>query len=191
MEQIGLISKLGADLNVAYKSHDIAINTKESKTNSYDIKSIATDMEQIGESQNPHIIITAERLMLRHEAQFYGKANPQALKSINEAVKELDGASKALNIVQDKDKYQAVNDAHSPKDKDRKNGLPKDAFHVFTNSHKTRLGNRMRSIEASFEERLLLKERYNNMQVAQKEYMILQAKVLDIPLPEKSRQIEK
>ena len=31
-------------------------------------------------------------------------------------------------------------------------------------------------------ERLLLKERHNNMQVAQKEYMKLQAKALDISL---------
>lgn len=191
MAKIGLINKLTSKLNRAYNSHYTSENTPEKALNKLDIRDTATLIGNIGTSKDVGMIINAERVILRHEAQFYGKANPQALKSINEAVKELDGASKALNIVQDKDKYQAVNDAHSPKDKDRKNGLPKDAFHVFTNSHKTRLGNRIRSIEASFEERLLLKERYNNMQVAQKEYMILQAKALDIPLPEKSRQIEK
>lgn len=180
MEQIGLINKLSADLNVAYKSHEFAANSKENKTNSQDLKIVAADIIQIGASKTINTIIASERVILRHESLFYGSDNPQALKSLNEAIKELDGAAKALSIVKDADKYHIVNDAHSPKDKDRKNGLPKDAFHVFINSHKTRLGNRIRSIEASFEERLLLKERYNNMQIAQAEYMKLQAETLGI-----------
>lgn len=128
---------------------------------------------------------------MRNDLERYCKDHPQAQTSIKEAIKEVDGAEKALNIVKNKEAYQIVNDAHSPKDKDRKNGLPQDAFHVFINSHRTRLGNRIRSVEASFEERLLLKERYSNMDIALKEYIKLQAKALDITLPEKSKDIER
>ncbi len=191
MVKIGSISELSLKLNFAYDSYSKVEATNERHLNKTDIKNIASIVENIGISEELNIIINAERVILRHEAQFYGKDNPQALKSITEAVKELDGASDALMVVQDKHLYQAANKTHSVKARDRINGLPKDAFHVFTNSHKTRLGNRIRSIEASFEERLLLKERYNNMQIAQKEYMKLQAKALDITLSGKSRYIER
>ena len=187
MERAGWKNELINKLTNAYISHSAISNSRDYKANANDIKSVAFIIEAIGKSKDVNVIIDAERMMLRHETEFYGKNNLQALKSLNEAIKELDGATKALDIVKDKHLYQAVNAAHSPKDRDRKNGFPKDAFHTFTNSHKTRLGNRLRSIEASFEERLLLKERYNNMQIVQKEYMKLQSKALDIPMPEKTR----
>lgn len=182
MAKAGLISDLSLKLNASYQSHSKSEETVERRLNKSDIIETSKIIRDIGVTKDIDIIVTAERVILRHEAQFYGADNPLALKSLNEAIRELDRASETLAVVQDKSLYQIANKTHSVKDKDRINGLPKDAFHVFSNSHKTRLSNRIRAIEVSVEERLLLKERHNNMQVAQKEYMELQAKALDIYL---------
>lgn len=188
MEKIGSINKLFNALDGAYATHKKASDSKESIANALDIKSVASIIRSIGKAGDLGLILDSERVILRHELEFYGKNNNQAFKSIKEAIKEVDGAFKALAIVCDKEKYSIVNDSHSPKDRDRKDGLPKDAFHVFTNSHKTRLSNRIRTIETSAEERLLLTERYINMKTAQKEYMLLQSNTLNIPIPEKSKE---
>lgn len=155
MEKTGLINNLISKLNRSYDSYNASENTPEKINNKIDIKSTVSLINIIGATRDIEIIISAERVILRHETQFYGTDNPQALKSLNEAIKELDAASEALIVVKDKYLYQAANKTHSVKDKDRINGLPKDVFHDFINSHKTRIGNRIRSIEASLEERLL------------------------------------
>lgn len=179
------------------ENNDSLLKTLELKLNNYyknkrkiqdKNKSIIEDriklVKEIGNTKNINDILEAEQIITEYELRVHGCNEHSVLQTLNKIFKELDKALKTLSIVMDKEKYNIFNEAYPLGN--RIHGLPKDAFHAFINSHKMRLEKRQPAL-ISGEAYLLLQERCNNLIIAGKEYMSLQAKALGIDLSKKNK----
>jgi hypothetical protein len=135
---------------------------------------IAQAMSSFQEAQttaDPETIILAEYTFLTQELQFCEKTDKDSLNSLNKAIRFFDDAFLAIKTVEDKTQYQGVENS-IPHDKDyRVSGFPKDAYHIASGSHKTRLKNILRTPGLDPIEKALLKQRLANLSVGQGGYV--------------------
>ena len=157
-------------------------------------KELHTELKEIGKSKDVSLIINAERVIIEDKierSKSEGTFNKGSDKSLNESIKDLSMALNSLDKVYDKKWYKSFDANITDKKVDRINGVPRDPVHRFIDSNITRVNNSIISSTANKNERNILVERVSNMKVAKIEYMKLQAKTLDIDLPEKSKRLEK
>ena len=157
-------------------------------------KELHTELKEIGKSKDVSLIINAERVIIEDKierSKSEGTFNKGSDKSLNESIKDLSMALNSLDKVYDKKWYKSFDANITDKKVDRINGVPRDPVHRFIDSNITRVNNSIISSTANKNERNLLIERVSNLRVAKIEYMKLQAKTLDIDLPEKSKRLEK
>ena len=157
-------------------------------------KELHTELKEIGKSKDVSLIINAERVIIEDKierSKSEGTFNKGSDKSLNESIKDLSLALNSLDKVYDKKWYKSFDANITDKKVDRINGVPRDPVHRFIDSNITRVNNSIISSTANKNERNILVERVSNMKVAKIEYMKLQAKTLDIDLPEKSKRLEK
>jgi hypothetical protein len=142
---------------------------------------IALSMSAFKEAQataDPETILLAEYTFISQELEFCEKDDKETLSSLTKALKFFDDAFLVLKIVEDKTLYQAVDKA-IPHDKDyRVKGFPKDAYHIASDSHKTRLNNILRTPGLDPIEKALLKQRLVNLSAGQGGYVQKQRKAL-------------
>ncbi len=157
-------------------------------------KELHNELKEIGKSKDVSLIINAERVIIEDKidrSKSEGTFNKGSDKSLNESIKDLSLALNSLDKVYDKKWYKSFDANITDKKVDRINGVPRDPVHRFIDSNITRVNNSIISSTANKNERNILVERVSNMKVAKNEYMKLQAKTLDIDLPEKSKRLEK
>ena len=157
-------------------------------------KELHTELKEIGKSKDVSLIINAERVIIEDKidrSKSEGTFNKGSDKSLNESIKDLSLALNSLDKVYDKKWYKSFDANITDKKVDRINGVPRDPVHRFIDSNITRVNNSIISSTANKNERNILVERVSNLKVAKNEYMMLQAKTLDIELPEKSKRLEK
>jgi len=144
-------------------------------------KGIAQAMSSSQQAQttaDPETIILAEYTFLTQELEFCEKADKDTLSSLTKAIRFFDDAFLALEVVKDKTIYQCVDKA-IPHDKDyRVSGFPKDAFHIASGSHKTRLKNILKTPGLDNIEKALLKQRLINLSAGQEGYVEKQREAL-------------
>lgn len=192
MEKIGLINFINTLDNVEL-FHNQTIESKAFKQEDLSLSRLHTELINIGRSKDIDNILGAERYLIRLELnrcpdnEFYKAVR----SSLSTAVNDLDQAAEILKMVKNPLEYKIFNRGVSQKDIDRKNGLPRDAFHRFVDSNKTRLGNRIISTDATGFQRKVLIERHSYMNIIKQEYMKLQSKALDIPILQKSKELTK
>jgi hypothetical protein len=116
------------------------------------------------------ILVLAEYTFLSQELELCDSADTQAMNSLEQAIKDFDGAFLALHTVANADAYSHVEQCISHRRQYRYREMPKDAFHVACAGHKTRLDNILRSPGINLLEKTLLQQRYSNMKTAQSVY---------------------
>ena len=181
MDLTGLINSIyeaTADIEAGRKG--FATRGKEQEGRIFYEDGIALALSSFQEAQSsadPQIIILAEYTFLTQELEFCEKTDKDSLNSLIKAIQSFDDAFLALEVVDDKTLYKAVEKAIPHGSKHRVKGFPKDAYHIACDSHKTRLKNVLRSPGIDPIEKALLKQRYINLFAGQGGYVEKQRKI--------------
>lgn len=193
MEKTGLTGKVYGFIEKLDKNDIIKANSKIISDENKLFIEMTNDLRSMSKSKDIVGILNFERAVLKYELskcsdipQDQGK-----ITSLGTAVRDLDKAREVFDNVFNPEKYKEIVSSYSEQKIDRtKDGLPRDAFHRFIDSHITRLGNRLIHDDGSFEKRNFIKTRRESVSFAKQEYMNLQSKALNIPIPEKSKDRE-
>ena len=127
---------------------------------------------------DPQIMLLAEYTFLTQELQFCEKNDKESLTSLTKAIQSFDDAFLVLKTVENSALYQAVETSYPHDKKFRVSVYPKDSFHVACGSHKARIKNMLSTPGVDPIEKALLKQRSDNLPVAQKGYIEKQKKAL-------------
>jgi hypothetical protein len=126
---------------------------------------------------DPQALILAEYTFITQELQLCDKTDKDTLNSLNKAIQSFDDAFLSLKAVEDP--CYKITEMTYPHHKDfRKDGFPKDAFHIAFNSHRARIKNILRSPGIDPIEKALLKQRLLNLTTAQNSYTEKQKKAI-------------
>jgi len=127
-------------------------------------------------SADPQALLLAEYTFITQEFQLCDKSDKDTINSLTQAIGSFDDAFLALKVVENKIQYWGVENAIPHNGKYRVNGYPKDSFHIACIAHKTRLQNILRTPGLDPIEKALLKQRFDNLSVAQDGYVEKQKK---------------
>jgi hypothetical protein len=167
MERIGSIDKYLEQISEDWKAFSLKENSVEAKSFQTGLTTTLGLLKEIGASKQPGIILLTEKATLAQELTTYANS-AEMVNSIKPALEQLDEASGALKLVQDKATYAKTAQAFSAKRK--QGGLPLDAFREFILSHNARLTNRLKGT-ASVSEKNILRQRKDNLKAATERYM--------------------
>ena len=182
MDQAGLVDSITtATASIDFGRKGFATRGKaEEGRISYE-EGIAEALTAFKEAQitaDPQTIILVEYTFIYQELQFCDKSDKDTLNSLTQAIQSFDDAFLALEVVEDRTLYQAVEKTYPHSRKYRVSGLPKDSFHITAISHKTRLQNILRSPGIDPIEKALLKQRFANLSTSQNGYIEKQKKTM-------------
>ncbi|MCL2688221.1 MAG: hypothetical protein FWE57_00040 [Chitinispirillia bacterium] len=139
-----------------------------------------SSFKQAQTSADPQTIILAEYTFLSQELHFCPQSDTSTFRSLTQAIQSFDDAFLCLEIVEDHSAYQRAEKTYLRHKNYRVDGFPKDAFHVACTSHKTRLGNVIRSPGIDLIEKSLLNQRVSNLTAARSSYVKKQNLALTI-----------
>jgi len=174
MVTYGLIDELFENLSLDWGLFQLKESSAEALEFQKSLLTTLTTYKSLGKSNNPELILAAEKLTLQQELATYANS-VEMVNSIKPALEQLEEAFRALKLVQDKDAYAKAAQAFSAKRK--QGGLPLDAFREFILSHTARLTNRLKGT-ASVSEKNILRQRKDNLKAANERYMDLQREAL-------------
>ena len=182
MDQTGYITKIiEATTNIDAGRKGFAIKGKAEEGRISFEEGIALAMSTFGEAQtsaDPQTIILTEFTFLTQELQLCAKTDKHTINSLTQAIQSFDDAFLALEVVEEKTLYHAVDKAIPHHKKYRTKGFPKDSFHIACSSHKTRIKNILTSPGIDPIEKALLEHRQDNLSTAQDSYIEKQKKVM-------------
>jgi len=182
LDRIGFVSSIyEAVINIDAGRKGFAIQGKEREGRISYETGIAAGLTAFQDAQStgdPKTIFLAEYTFISQELQLCDKSDEDTINSLNNAVQGFDDAFLALEVVNDKTLYQAVEKTHPHSKKYRVKGFPKDSFHVACGSHIARIKNILKTPGLDPIEKSLLKQRLANMSTAQTGYVELQKKAL-------------
>jgi hypothetical protein len=130
-------------------------------------------------STDPQIIILGESAFLQQELQFCHKTDMETQSSLIQAIQSFKDALRCLETVVDFSTYASVEKAFPTTSKYRIQGFPKDAVHLASIAHRTRLHNVLRSPGINIIEKAVLTQRIANMTTVQKSYITMQKNALN------------
>lgn len=134
-------------------------------------------IREVGRSEDLTLIVATERTIVDGDLSRY--ANSQAMtSSLTTAINEIAAIERHIGIVDDRDRYRAVDQAHSLP-KNRKGGLPLDEARQALASHYTRLTNMDKSRGGDAEKKII-EARKSAIWEAGKLYAARQAKTLGV-----------
>jgi hypothetical protein len=110
-----------------------------------------------------------EYTLLSQELEFCDLADTFAIASLTQAVQSYDDAFRALKVV-GSPAYSAVEQAIPRRKEYRYHGMPKDAYHIAFDAHRTRISNALRTPGINMTEKALLQQRLANLPAAQNAY---------------------
>ena len=165
---------------VAVKKHQQAFSAKELvDTRKY----LIAHVKKIAASGKGEWIIAMERGFVANDLEHYAKADDkEMIGSLNAALLGVAAIKQQLELVDDPQKYQAIDRGHALP-KNRKQGLPLDEARQSFTSHRARLGNYVKyRLEET--EKQLVRERGKALSIAEQDYIARQAKTLGVALPQ-------
>jgi hypothetical protein len=121
--------------------------------------------------------LVAEYTFLSQELESCAAKDKIARASLSTAIEDVDGAFLALKVTNDEAGYRCVDQALSHHAQFRYKNMPKDAFHVACQGHKTRILNILKSPGINLAEKELLECRCANVVTAQGAYLRKQQKI--------------
>ena len=138
-----------------------------------------TSFKEAQISADPQSIIFAEYTFISQELELCNEKDKYSLSSLNQAKLSFDDAFLALQVVENSASYKEAEKTY-PHHKDyRTSDLPRDAFHVACNGHKTRLQNILRFSGVDPIEKALVEQRLDNLVTAKNSYIIKQKIALE------------
>jgi len=193
-KQTLLLSNVIASLVKLDKNKENTKDTPDKKFDMSENKILLSNLKKVGSSKDPSIIINTERLLIQDKIASHKKNNTYnkgTNTSLSNSLNDLNKSLISLNDVYDKDYYRRLDTTLSDQKRDKTDGLPIDRVHRFINSNITRINNAIIASEDPNYKRDILTQRVTNMKTAKNEYKKLQAKALDINLPERSKSKER
>jgi hypothetical protein len=175
LDQTGLINNIfDSAFNIDNGRKGFAVPGKEREGRISYEKGIALALATFQEAQrsaDPQTIIRVEATFLTQELQFCAKGDTDTRNSLAYAIQSFRDALRSLETVENAAGYKIAETTYPTDPKKRVQGFPADAFHQACGSHKTRLRNILRSPGIEMLEKALLKQRADNMKVAQGAYV--------------------
>ncbi|GHT92261.1 hypothetical protein FACS1894116_02140 [Betaproteobacteria bacterium] len=138
----------------------------------------------VGKRSDLELIIATEKAIVEGDLEHYANSKGM-ISSLNAALLELEAIEQLLTIVDDKNEYERVNNAHSLPG-NREKGLPLDEARQAFKSHYARLNNLDKSRLAD-DEKSIIDARKSNLYTAGRLYTRRQAKTLGVEAPESLR----
>ena len=153
-------------------------------------KVLIAHVKEIAASGNAEAIIEMEKDFIQNDLEHYVRADDKEMTgSLNAALLGVAAIKQQLELVDDPQKYQAIERGHALP-KNRKQGLPLDEARQSFSSHRARLGNyvkyRLEETEKQF-----VRERKKALSIAEKDYIARQAKTLGVELPKSAKPAQK
>jgi hypothetical protein len=159
---------------------DIDGREHEGKISYDDGISIAfTSFQEAETMANCELLILAEETFLQQELQYCDVSDTITRNSLIQAIQSFDDALRSLDVVGRPSAYQEAEKTY-PTTKNRKHGLPQDAFHQACDAHRTRLSNSLRTPGVNMKEKAVIRQRVANMGTATSYYIEKQRKALAI-----------
>jgi len=124
------------------------------------------------------LLLLAEYTFLTQELNHCDKLDTQTISSLTQAIQSFDDAFLALQAVEKGTPYEIADMTFPHSAKYRIKDMPKDAFHIACISHRTRIGNSLRTPGLNMVEKALLKQRVANLITAQNAYLKKQKDIL-------------
>ena len=185
LERIGLINSISnAAFSINFGRKGFAVVGEERAGRIAYEEGIADALNGFKEarvSADPQTIILAEYTFLSQELHFCPQSDTSTFRSLTHAIQSFDDAFLCLEIVEDHGAYQKAEKTYLRHKNYRVNDFPKDAFHIACISHKTRLGNVIRSPGIDPIEKSLLNQRVSNLTTARSSYVKKQKVALTTP----------
>jgi hypothetical protein len=177
LEKIGLLSKIADAETLIDKGRkwlDIDGREREGRVSYRNGLTLAMEVFQEVQSDvtaNLELLILAEHSFLAQELQFCDSSDFYSITSLTQAIQDFDDAFLALHVVDNGAVYRGAELTYPHKTKYRFKEMPRDAFHIACFSHRTRIGNILRTPGLNLAEKELLKLRSINLSVAQTAYL--------------------
>jgi hypothetical protein len=143
-----------------------------------------TSFREAQVSADLQILVLAELVFLQQEFQFCNEGDSVTRSSLTQAIQSFEDALRSLEVLGKPAVYREAEKTYPTAPKNRVQGFPKDAFHLACISHRTRLGNTLRSPGINMIEKAVLQQRAANMRTAQGSYIEKQKTALDKPSPD-------
>ena len=142
-------------------------------------KILIAHVKEIAASGNAETIIEMEKDFIQNDLEHYARADDkEMIGSLNAALLGVAAIKQQLELVDDPQKYQAIDRGHALP-KNRKQGLPLDEARQSFSSHRARLSNYVKyRLEET--EKQLVRERGKALSIAEQDYIARQAKTLGI-----------
>ena len=149
-------------------------------------KALIAYVREIAASGKAEAIIEMEKDFIQNDLEHYARADDkEMIGSLNAALLGVAAIKQQLEIVDDPQKYQAIDRGHALP-KNRKQGLPLDEARQSFSSHRARLGNYVKyRLEET--EKQLVRERKKALGIADKDYIARQARTLGVELPQRAK----
>jgi hypothetical protein len=116
-------------------------------------------------------VILAEYAFLGQELRLCDTSDMQTIASLTQAIQSFEDVFLSLEAVSNTNIYQGAELTHPHHPKYRVKKMPKDAFHIGCISHRTRIGNILRTLGINQAEKELLIQRRANLTTAQYAYL--------------------
>lgn len=185
MAKDGLTDNLGDQLlkvhTLRYKISKSPLIQKEKTAT----QNIASHLIKIRKTNDPALILKAERLILTDELE-YRSNDPIQVSSLQASIESLDATIKLFEKVRDPQAYKSVDEEHSTR-KRRSGGLPLDQAREFFLGHNARLMN-LKKATLTEEDKNLLDIRRENIRTVAKTYVQEQKKTLGLSIKETKSQ---
>ncbi len=140
---------------------------------------LCSHIRNVGKKGDLSSLLDIEHSIIKSDLFRY--SNSKAISnSLKTALTEIDVVKKHVELVENPEKYKAVNEAYSLS-KNRKGGLPYDEARQAMASHYTRLGN-LDKARLTTVEKAIIDARRDNMKVMRRLYEKMQAKAIGIDL---------
>ena len=176
MEKTGLIERIFARQELNFRNYQALHNSVEFISYDMGLNETYKLLKEVYESEDIHLALGVERLLLEQELQFYSNS-PEETQRIKAAIEQFQDAENSLKAVQNPDGYKIAALTYSKKR--LRNGIPLDSFHEFLSSHTTRLMNRMAG-PLPMPEKNIIRQRKVNLGMIRKYYVALQCKALNL-----------
>lgn len=180
----GLKTDLLEYLNRKLNAHDRVIRSSVQKAHDKAAMDMVTYLRQQAKDKNIASMLYDERLILTHSLQFDANSKEEK-SSLNSAIAQLDESRQCFDsLLSNPAAYNEMQTTYPTKKKEA--GLPLDAARDFFKSHSTRLSNILSGKSSHFE-KVLVRQRKDNLQVIRDAYVELQRKALGMEAPKKDK----
>lgn len=177
----GLTTDLLEHLNHSLTTRERVINSPVQKKHDAGIMVTVNYLRQHAQERNIGAMLDDERLLLTHSLQFDANS-PEEKSSLKTAIDQLDESRTCFKALTARPAaYKEMVDTYPSKKKEA--GLPLDAARDFFKSHATRLTNILSGKSLHFE-KVLVRQRKDNLKVIRDAYVELQRKALGLESPQ-------